>query len=360
MEKTKIGIIGCGGIANGKHMPALRKTGVCEMTAFCDLIEERAVKAAKEYGTADAKVYTDYRELLRDPSIEVVHVLTPNRSHSTITVDALNAGKHVMCEKPMAINYQEAMKMVNAAKENGKLLTIGYQNRNRPDSRYLKSECEKGVLGEIYFARATSLRRRGVPTWGVFLNEYEQGGGALIDIGTHALDLTLWLMNDYDIDYVVGSSFHKLNKDTHTANLWGDWDVDQFTADDATFGYIVMKSGATVILQASWALNILETNEATCQLCGTKAGADMMDGLRINGVKNGRLYVEKPDFTVGSVAFFDGDANTTPADIEAAIWMKAVREGAELNVKPEQAATVTRVLDAIYESSRTRKPVYFR
>ena len=101
-RKVRIGIIGCGGIANGKHMPALKKIEEAEMVAFCDIIEERAVKAAKEFGVEGAKVYTDYRELLEDESIESVHVCTPNRSHSFITVDALEAGKHVMCEKPMA------------------------------------------------------------------------------------------------------------------------------------------------------------------------------------------------------------------------------------------------------------------
>lgn len=359
MSLIRVGIIGCGGIANGKHMPSLKRTRACEMVAFCDLIEERAVKAAKEYGAAGAKVYTDYKELLADRSIDVVHVCTPNRSHSVITVDALNAGKNVMCEKPMAINYGEAMKMVEAAKKNGKLLTIGYQQRNRDDSIYLKAECEKGALGDIYFAKALSVRRRGVPTWGVFLNEYEQGGGALIDIGTHALDLTLWMMNDYDINYVVGSSFHKLNNTTGTGNLWGDWDTEKFTADDATFGFIVMKSGATIMLEATWALNTLNTSEATCELCGTKAGADMREGLRINGVKNGRLYIEKPDFSVGAVPFFEGDSAPTAADREARIWMNAVAGKGELLVKPEQAATVTRVLDAIYESSKTRAPIYF-
>ena len=104
----KVGIIGCGGIANGKHMPALKKVDDCEMVAFCDIVPERAEKAAADYGIEGAKAYTDYKELLKDQTIDVIHVLTPNRSHSFITVDALEAGKHVMCEKPMAINSAEA------------------------------------------------------------------------------------------------------------------------------------------------------------------------------------------------------------------------------------------------------------
>ena len=209
-KKIRIGIIGCGGIANGKHMPALSAIDSCEMVAFCDIIVEKAEKAAEKFGVEGAKVYEDYKELLKDESIDVVHVCTPNRSHSFITVDALEAGKHVMCEKPMAINSEEALKMIDAANRTGKKLTIGYQNRFRDDSLYLKSEAEDGVFGDIYYAKATALRRRAVPTWGVFINEYEQGGGPLIDIGTHALDMTLWIMDNYEPEMVVGQTFRKL------------------------------------------------------------------------------------------------------------------------------------------------------
>ena len=117
MEKVRIGIIGCGGIANGKHMPSLKKIENVEMVAFCDIIKERAEKAAKEYGTPDAKVYTDYKELLADESIRIVHVLTPNREHACISIDAMKAGKDVMCEKPMAKTAADARAMVAAAKE---------------------------------------------------------------------------------------------------------------------------------------------------------------------------------------------------------------------------------------------------
>src|SRR5690554_6667036 len=158
--KIKIGIIGCGGIANGKHMPSLAKLDNVEMVAFCDIIEERAQQAAAEFGTADAKVYTDYTELLADKSIEVVHVLTPNNSHSEITVAALEADKHVMCEKPMAKTSAEAQAMIEAAKRTGKKLSIGYQNRFRPDSQHLRLITQRGDLGEVYYARAQAIRRR--------------------------------------------------------------------------------------------------------------------------------------------------------------------------------------------------------
>ncbi len=349
----KIGIIGCGGIANGKHMPALAKVEDAEMVAFCDIIPERAEKAAKEFGTPDAKVYTDYRELLKDKTIDVVHVCTPNRSHSFITVDALEAGKHVMCEKPMAINSAEAQKMLDAAKRTGKKLSIGYQNRFRDDSLYLKKEAEDGTFGDIYFAKATAIRRRAVPTWGVFLNEYEQGGGPLIDIGTHALDLTLWMMNNYKPKYCVGTAYHKLNNDTDQANMWGNWEPEKFTVEDSAFGFVVMENGATIMLESSWALNSLDVREATTAFCGTKAGADMIGGVRINGVRNGRQYVLEPNFKVGGVAFNDGKKNEGPADREERLWIEAVRNDTTPITLPEQAFCVTQILEGIYTSAKT-------
>ncbi len=351
----KIGIIGCGGIANGKHMPSLKKVKDCEMVAFCDIVPERAEKAAKQYGAPGAKVYTDYRELLADSEIEVVHVCTPNRSHSFITVDALESGKHVMCEKPMAINSEEAKKMLDAAKRTGKKLTIGYQSRFRPDSSYMKKEAEDGTFGDIYYAKATALRRRAVPTWGVFLNEYEQGGGPLIDIGTHALDLTLWMMNNYKPKYCIGTTYHKLNNSpaANQGNAWGAWNPEKFTVEDSAFGFVVMENGATIVLESAWALNTLDVREAITSVCGTLAGGDMLDGLRINGIRNGRQYVLKPSFEAGGAAFFEGAGNESAADLEERLWIEAVRNDTDPITLPEQAYCVTRILEGIYTSAKT-------
>lgn len=357
-KKLKIGIIGCGGIANGKHMPALSKLDMVQMTAFCDIIREKAQNAAEKYGTKDAKVYTDYRELLKDKTIDAVHVCTPNRSHSFITVDALHTGKHVMCEKPMAKTSEDAVKMLEAAKETGKKLTIGYQNRFRPDSQYLHKACEEGQLGEIYFAKAHAIRRRAVPTWGVFLNEEEQGGGPLIDIGTHALDLTLWMMNNYKPKYVVGNTYHKLSTKKNAANAWGPWDPKKFTVEDSAFGFVTMQNGATIILESSWALNSLDVKEAKTTLCGTEGGADMENGLRINGEKFGKLYVTNVDMSSGGVDFFSGTSQKAE-DLEAGLWIQSIINDAEPVVKPQEALVVTQILEAIYESSKTGKPVYF-
>ena len=357
--KVRVGIIGCGGIANGKHFPGLASVPEVEMVAFCDIIVERAKAAAKKWGTEDAKFYENYKDLLADESIDVVHVCTPNISHSFITVDALEAGKHVMCEKPMAINSAEALKMVEAAKRTGKKLAIGYQNRQRNDSLYLKDICDRGDLGEIYYAKAPAIRRRFVPTWGVFLKEDEQGGGPLIDIGTHALDLTLWTMNNYKPKYCVGTTYHEFRYQTETANACGDWNPDEFTVEDSAFGFVVMENGATIVLESAWALNTLDVREAQTTLCGTKGGADMIGGLRINGVDNNRMYTKEIELGVGGVAFYSGNAGGEPHEREAYQWIHAIIEDKDPLVLPEQAYVVTQILEGIYESAKTGKPVYF-
>ncbi|RJG20553.1 Gfo/Idh/MocA family protein [Paenibacillus thiaminolyticus] len=354
----KIAIIGCGGIANGKHMPSLKKLDNVQMVAFCDIIPERAEEAKAKYGMEDAKVYSDYKELLKDGSIDIVHVCTPNDSHAEITIAALESGKHVMSEKPMAKTAVDARRMVEAAKRTGKKLTVGYNNRFRSDSQHLKKLCEDGTLGDIYYAKAHALRRRAVPTWGVFLDEEKQGGGPLIDIGTHALDLTLWMMNNYEPKIVLGSSFHKLGSRPNAANAWGSWDPEKFKVEDSAFGMIVMKDGATIVLESSWALNVAQSGEAKCTLCGTEAGADMWNGLNVNGEKYGRLYDQKIELTAGGVDFYDGEAENAP-DLEMRLWIEAIEQDKEPVVTPEQACVVSEILEAIYESSRTGKAIYF-
>ncbi|CAG7633147.1 Gfo/Idh/MocA family protein [Paenibacillus allorhizosphaerae] len=357
-QKLKIGIIGCGGIANGKHLPSLSKQPEVELVAFCDIILAKAEKAAGQYGVEGAKVYEDYRSLLADASIDVVHVCTPNDSHAEISIAALESDKHVMCEKPMAKTAADARRMVEAAKRTGKKLTIGYNNRYRPDSWFMKQICEDGELGEIYYAKAHAIRRRAVPTWGVFLDEEKQGGGPLIDIGTHALDLTLWMMNNYEPKVVLGTSFHKLSGKENAANAWGPWDPKKFTVEDSAMGMIVMKNGATIVLESSWALNTLDVKEAKCTLSGTEAGADMEDGLRMNGEKHSRLYTNKVQLDAGGVAFYDGKKEKSE-EKEARLWIDAILNDKEPVVTPEQACVVSEILEAIYESAKTGKAVYF-
>ena len=355
-DKVRIGLVGCGGIANGKHMPSLSRLKNVELVGFCDIVEERMLKAAKEYGATGAKTYADYRKLLEDKTIDVIHVLTPNDSHAEVTIAALEAGKHVMSEKPMAKTAADAKRMVEAAERTGKKLTVGYQSRYRPDSQFLHKFIQDGKLGEIYYAKAHAIRRRAVPTWGVFLDEEKQGGGPLIDIGTHALDLTLWLMNNYKPKMVVGSTFKKLSHKENAANAFGPWDPKKFTVEDSAFGFIKMENGATITLEAAWALNTLQIDEAKCTLCGTEGGADMMGGLRINGEENSRLWETKVDTGGGGVAFFEGKTESD-TDFEARQWIDAIVNDTQPTVLPQQAFVVSQILEAIYTSARTGEAV---
>lgn len=367
MKKLKVAVIGCGGIANQKHFPALKNNSdMNEIVAFCDVIEERAVKAAKEFGTPDAKVYTDYRELLKDESIEVVHICTPNVSHSEIAIAAFEVKKNVYCEKPMSHSTEEAEKMVEAWKKSGMQFTIGYQNRFRAEVQNLHAACEKGELGEIYYGKAHAVRRRAVPTWGVFMDKEQQGGGPLIDIGTHALDITLWCMNNYDVDSVTGSVFYKLGNlpQATEGNLFGPWDPETYEVEDSAMGFIKMKNGATINLEASWALNMLDSREASTTLCGTEAGAEIHSGMSYpkneliyNRGRNGQLMEETISPT-GSVAYFGGGSGEE-GTIDNRQWLEAVLNGTEPLVKPEEALAVTKVLDAIYRSAKENREIKF-
>lgn len=367
MRKVKIGIIGCGGIANQKHFPALKaNSDLNEIVAFCDTKIERAEKAAKEFGVPGAQVTADYRELLANPEVEVVHVCTPNVAHSAITIDAFGAGKNVYCEKPMSHSPAEAEKMVEAWKQSGKKFTVGYQNRFRPEVQNLHAACEKGDLGEIYYGKAHAVRRRGVPTWGVFMDKAQQGGGPLIDIGTHALDITLWCMNNYDIDSVSGSVFYKLGSlpQATEGNLFGPWDPKTYEVEDSAMGFIKMKNGATINLEASWALNILESREASTTLCGTEAGAEIHSGMSYgkneliyNRGRNNQLMEEKLS-PVGGVAYFGGGGGEEGV-ADCRQWLEAVINDTEPLVKPEEALAVTKILDAIYRSAKENREIKF-
>jgi predicted dehydrogenase len=301
-------------------------------------------------------VYIDYIDLLKDDTIDAVYVCTPNSSHAEISIKAMEFGKHVMCEKPMALNSIEARAMLDASKKYKKKLNIGYQNRYKQEFQFLKKYCINDGLGEIYFAKAHALRRRAVPTWGVFLDEEKQGGGPLIDIGTHSLDLTLWLMNNYKPKTVLGQTYHKLNNLENAANAFGPWDPKKFKVEDSAFGFIVMENGASIFLESSWALNIVDFGEAKCTLCGTKGGADFNHGLRINGEEYSKLYTKEIDIKASGVDFY-GSKLETEGEMESRLFIESILNDTETFVKPEEALVVTQILEAIYTSAKTGEAV---
>lgn len=362
----RFGIVGCGFIANGKHMPSLAKfPEKAKIVAFCDLIEERAQKAAGEYGDEEALVCTDYRRLLERKDIDVVCVCTPNVSHCRISCDAMKAGKHVICEKPMAINSAEAREMLNTSRQTGRKLTIGYQCRFREDAVFLKNVVDDGLLGDLYYGKAFAVRRRAVPTWGVFTDKEAQGGGPLIDIGTHALDLTLWYLNDFDVHSVNGVSFFKLGRDPEMCwgNASGPWDPATYDVEDSAMGFIRMKSGRLITLESSWALNTLDVREAKCAVSGTKGGAEMYSGAdgsdqcKLNLTMGKKLVTVYP--TLGLSGQAVGIGAVDPSVEEARRLIESIEEDKPVANPPEQSLVVTQILEAIYTSASTGREVIF-
>ncbi len=265
-ETTKVGaaIVGLGwpGI---QHLKGYIADPRSEVIAVCDLDKGHAQEVATEYKIP--RIYTDHLEMLENGDIDAVSVCLPNFLHAPISIGALNAGKHVLCEKPPARSAQEAKAMADAAAENDKTLMYALVQRFDGSTQTLKQLVREGELGEIYFGKAGYVRRRGVPVGreGWFVDKERSGGGALIDIGVHALDCVWWLMNSPRPVEVMGTSY------SHFEHLVPD-DV-KYDVDDATFAQIRFENGATIILETTWALNLPGDNYI--KIAGTKAGASL-------------------------------------------------------------------------------------
>lgn len=366
MRKLKVGFIGCGGIAEDKHMRALAHlSDRFEMLGFSDTNVDRAALMCERFGAPGAKAYTDYHNMLEDERIDVVHVCTPNDRHAQNAIDSLRAGKHVMCEKPMANTPEAAQAMLEAARAGKRKLSVSYQYRFREDSIFLKRAASEGMLGSITHVTAQALHRKNVPTWGCFLNKAAQGGGPLIDAGTHALDLAMWMLGDYDVSYVVGNAYRKLNERPE-GNLWGKWDSRKFEVEDSAFGFIRMKSGATILLETAWALNISENRNQLVTLCGSEGCAEQIEiapmrySWRINRLVNGMRSSIVPNLP--SEYIFDRtmthELTVEAPQKEMLAWHSAIVEDREPLVTAEQGLMVSRVLDAIYKASEAQRPVW--
>lgn len=346
-KKVKVGIIGSGGIAQGCHIPGyLSIPDQCEIVALCDAVEATVKGASEKFGIT--KTYTDYHELLADPEIDAVSVATPNKYHMQPTIDALRAGKHVLCEKPLSMNADESRQICRAAKESGKILQVALQMRFSGSARFLKQYIDGGDMGDIYYARAQALRRRGVPGWGVFIEKDKQGGGPLIDIGVHILDITLFLMGYPKPVAATGKTWDTLGKDPALFNFWGDYDRKKFTVEDFAVGMIRFDNGAMVTLESSFMGN-LEKEIFQTQLFGTKSGAELSgsnDGVKIYTEKNRQLL------------------NITPANVpdvksahtaEVQAFINAIQNNLPSPVPGENGLILNAIFDAIYKSSVTGK-----
>ncbi|MGH2350025.1 MAG: Gfo/Idh/MocA family protein [Chloroflexota bacterium] len=346
----RVGIIGAGGIATGAHIPGYQKTEGAELYAVCDVIEERAKAMGEQYGIAH--VFTDYQQMLKLPELDVVSVCTPPFAHKEATIAALQAGKHVLCEKPMALDGDEAQAMLDAwyksREKHHNKLTIGFQSRYGRRAQLLKRFIQAGELGEIYYGRAAALRRRGVPGWGVFTSKAKNGGGPLIDIGVHALDLALWLMGHPQPASVYGVTYHKFGNRPNVFNPWGPWDPKTYDVEDAAFAMIRFRNGATLQLECSWALNIERSMSQTI-LCGTEGGAQL-DPFKLFQEKHGTILDVAPPERATEGQGRQGESGHT---LEIQSFIQAIREDRDPLVLPEQALMVSRIIDAIYASDES-------
>jgi predicted dehydrogenase len=342
-KHVRVGIIGTGGIARFAHIPGYKAQQDVEIVAFCDVVPGRAEAAAKEFGVP--KAYTDFCEMLAKEQLDAVSVCTPNAAHKDATIAALQAGCHVLCEKPIAMTLQQGQEMVAAAKKAGKTLQVGLNSRFMPEALTVKRFVDAGEFGKMYYGEAVYLRRRGIPNWGVFTQKELQGGGALIDIGVHVLDRTLWLMGNPKPVVVMGATYANFGKRTDLATPGGMWDAARFNVDDMGVAMVRFADGATLILKASWDGHI-EDSFSEVRVLGTHGGA-VMSPLRIYKDMQGTMVNITPS----------GLKKVETHTEEITHFMAVVRGEAECMVKPEQVLDVQAILDAIYKSGETGREV---
>lgn len=348
-RKMKIGIIGTGGVARILHLPGIKKLNNVEVIAAADTREEAASSFAKDFGIPH--VFRDYRHILEMKEVDIVDICTPNCFHHPITIDSLNAGKHVICEKPIAINVEQVKEMIAAAKKNRKKLMSIQHHRFRPEVQRIKSMILEGVLGDMYFARAHALRRRGVPTSITFIKKSVAGGGPMFDIGVHILDLTYWLMGCPGVKSVTGMIVRKLAGQKDIRGDFGEWDRSVYDVEDFAAGFIKFKNGSALNLETSFLLNMSEKEIFNTQIFGTKGGLSLPWG------RSPEIYMEKEGIHLTTQITGAPEVSMHGEQIRA--FVKSVMEDKSVPVPPEESLEVIRIIESIYLSARTGKEINF-
>jgi predicted dehydrogenase len=272
METLRVGIVGTGSIGM-VHLDTLSKIPGFKITAVCDVRESALSNATAKSGVAG---YAEYQKLVEQNDIDVVAVCTPNYLHSPVAVAALNAGKHVFVEKPMAYDVKAAKEMIAARDKSGKIVQIGVCQRFRGDAQVLKSHIEQGELGRIYFAKCGYLRRSGIPGMGSwFTTRSQSGGGPILDLGVHALDLTMYLMDNFKPVSVTSCKYAEFGPKGLGGGDWGTAvPGGPFDVEDLAAALIRFENGATIFLEVSWAAHV-GSGSFYSTLMGEKAGADL-------------------------------------------------------------------------------------
>lgn len=346
MEKIKIGIIGVGNIAVS-HIEAYLQNPNVELYAFCDINEDRLKVMGDKYKVA--RLFTDKDEMLKLSEIDAVSVCTWNSEHAPCTIAALNAGKHVLCEKPMAISAAEGEAMKAAAEENGKLLMVGFVRRYGNDCKIVQDFISRDYMGEIYYAKATYLRRNGNPG-GWFGDKSRSGGGPLIDLGVHVIDLVRYISGNPKPVSVYGATFQKLydRKGAIGAPKYlsaSATDNDICDVEDLASALIRFDNGEVLSVEASFSLNIKE-DVGTVELFGTKAGAKLNPELEF--FTQDGAYLTNVSFAADTALSFSGLFES-----EINHFVDCLMGNAKCKSPAEDGIEMMKILDAIYESAST-------
>ena len=341
----KVAVIGCGTIANAAHIPSYMNNPEAEIKYFCDIIPERAEAAVEKYGCGTA--ITDYHIALNDPEIEAVSVCTPNNMHPTISIDAMRAGKDVLCEKPAARTYAEALEMQKVQHETGRILNIGVVNRFNDSVNLIKKFIDDGKLGEVFHVYVSFRAHRSIPgLGGAFTTKAIAGGGALIDWGVHYLDIVMYCCGDPKPVTVTGEAFCKLGRDMknyayksmwaeNTKNVDGTYDVD----DSVTA--LIRTEGPVITVNGAWAQNIGQS-ETYIDFMGDKAGIRLQYGsdFKVYTAEHGALIEYKPEFKMRDHFQNEIDA-----------FVDCVKTRKKLPSHIDTVIITAKMMQAIYDSS---------
>ncbi|RAP78429.1 Gfo/Idh/MocA family protein [Paenibacillus montanisoli] len=348
LRKIRIGVIGGGGFSRASHIVNYKKLNdKVELVALADVNEQIVKQNLDEFGFQYG--FTDYAEMLADVELDAVSVCTPNKFHAPATIAALNAGCHVLCVKPPAMTGAEAIAMKEAADKAGKILTYGFNFRHTNEAQILKRFVDAGELGRIYTGRVSALRRSGIASWGAFTNKELQGGGPLIDIGVHMLDLALYLMGYPKPKTIMGVTYQELGNRPLTPTWGGRWDYKNISIEDMATAMIIFENGASLQLETSFIGHMKELDVMNITLHGTEGGCNFSP-LSIFQDKHGTLI----DITPAYIP----DSNAGKSEIET--FVNAVSGQGELICTADEGIKVQQIIEGIYRSAETGETVHFQ